>query len=69
MIPIIGLMIAGYIVLRCFEMLAAPDQHWAGPGWAGFVRVLAVITMLGTVVLAADLILSGSSIPGGLPTP
>jgi len=59
MIPTIGTMLAGYIVTRMFDL--ALTQPGEAP--SKFVRILAVLTIVWTLLCALDLVISGSSVP------
>ena len=55
MIQIIGLMVAGYVVLRCLEIWAVGAGHWNTPRLGFLVRIWAGITCLGTIILTVSL--------------
>ena len=55
MIPTIGLIVAGYVVLRCFEIWTVNPDHWLSPRMGAFMKIWAGITCLGTIILAASL--------------
>ena len=63
MIPEIGLIISGYVILRCLEMIARPATHWSSAGWRVAVCVLAGLAIVGTLVLSVDLILGSPTTP------
>lgn len=66
MIPMIGLMIAGYIVLRCLEITTVHSSHWDTPGSGKLMRIWAGLTLLGTLFLALALLSSSQSLPSRL---
>lgn len=69
MIPTIGLMIGGYIILRCLEMLAVRDEHWSGKAWGAGMRIMGMLTLAATSYLAAELVRSGSDLANKLTIP
>lgn len=62
MIPAIGFMIAAYIITRMVASLTRPDVNIVA-------KVLAVVTILITIVSVIDLISAGSSVRGSMPFP
>ncbi len=66
MITDIGVMVAGYIIFRCIEIMCRADSTFGSRGQKTAVCVVGLIGILATGVLAADLIL-GSSSSGGTP--
>jgi hypothetical protein len=69
MIPLTGLMIAGYIVLRCLEMIAVRDDHWSTRIWGSVMRIAAILTLLATAFVAVALLQSGAGVGSRFPTP
>jgi uncharacterized membrane protein len=69
MIPTLGLMIAGYIVLRCLEMVTVRDDHWSTKFLGIVMRILAMLTLVGTVYFASELVRSGADVGSRFPTP
>ncbi len=55
MIPTIGVMIAAYIVLRCFEMMLRSEDYWNSNGGRLFVVLLAACVIGTTVLSVVDL--------------
>jgi len=60
MIPNIGLMIAGYIILRCIETLCRHPSHFTSTGAQTFVQAMAILVILVTGFLTLDLMLGSS---------
>jgi hypothetical protein len=62
MIISIGLMIAGYIVLRCVEIFCMSGARYRNGATHGVTIFFAVITLIGVLVIAADLVSSAQHI-------
>lgn len=56
MIQTIGLMVAGYVILRCLEIWAVNAGHWNAPRLGFYMKIWAGITCLGTVFLSMSLV-------------
>ena len=63
--PLIGLIVAGYVVLRCFEIWAVNPNHWNSPKLGYFVKFWAGLTCLGTTFLAFSLFDGTDSVIAG----
>jgi hypothetical protein len=68
MIQTIGLLFAGYVVLRCLEIWAVEPGHWNTPRLGSFMKVWAGITCLGTIALSLSLFYSPNAIMGSAQT-
>ena len=66
MIPTIGIMIGGYIVLRCVDIFCRPLSAFSSRAGRTVMILLAVLVILVTMVSMLDLMSSGSSVPRGL---
>ena len=67
MIPTIGIMIGGYIILRCVDILCRPAASFSSKAGQNWMIALAVIVMLATFLEISDLMFSGSpNVPRGL---
>ncbi len=64
MIQIIGLMVAGYVVLRCLEIWTMNADHWHTARLRTFIRIWAGITCLGTIALTASLFIGTENLLG-----
>lgn len=62
MIPTIGLMIAGYIIFRCVEIMCRPQSAFASAGLKALVLILGAFGILATGLLALNLVLADSSV-------
>lgn len=56
MIPNIGIMIGGYIIFRCVEIMCRADVSFGSRGQKHLVMVMGVIGILVTGFLMVDLI-------------
>lgn len=63
MIPIIGIMIGGYIVLRAVEIFCRNEASFSSPGARTAVLVLSVLVIGATVLEVIALMQAGDSIP------
>jgi len=59
MIPTVGLMIGGYIILRCVEISCRPKAAFASAGARGVVIALAVLSILATGFCMLGLVFGG----------
>jgi formate-dependent nitrite reductase membrane component NrfD len=59
MIPEIGLMIGMYIVTRMLSFITRKDQRVE----SSLVKVFAFITIVGSIIIIADLLVAGSKQP------
>ena len=66
MIPTIGIMVGGYIILRCVDVLCRPDNSFSSRSGMLTVQILAVVVIMATLLEIAALLLSGESIPRAL---
>jgi large-conductance mechanosensitive channel len=57
MVPIIGLMIGSYIIVRMFSFALRSGERKE----SGFVQVISVLNILFTFILMAALVFSGAS--------
>ncbi len=64
--PLIGLIVAGYVVLRCIEVWAVNPNHWSSPRFGYFIKFWAGFTCLGTIFLALSLFDGTDSLIAGL---
>jgi hypothetical protein len=62
MITSIGLMIAGYIVLRCVEIFCMDGGRYRNGTAHGVTIFLAALTLIGVLAIAADLVSRSQSI-------
>ena len=61
MIPTIGIMIGGYIILRCVDIFSRPLSAFKSQSAQTFMLVFAIVIILATMVEMADLAFSGAS--------
>ena len=67
MIPEIGLMIAGYIVFRCVEIMCRPVTAFGSRGLHNLVYIIGWVCLVATGFLAANLMLESSATVGTAP--
>jgi hypothetical protein len=60
MIPSIGIMIAGYIFARLFEICCKPESSFSCTAARGFVLLFSILGMIGAIITALNLFLSPS---------
>lgn len=67
MIPTIGAMIGGYIILRCVELACRAESHFSGKNARSGVQALAMLTGAITFFITAYLVIGEAGNPfGGL---
>ncbi len=66
MVQIIGLMVAGYVVLRCLEIWTMDAGHWNTPRLRTFIVIWAGITCFGTIALTVSLFSGTDTLVGWL---
>ncbi len=66
MLPIMCLLLAGYVVLRCLEIWSVDLSHWSSPAIGTFIRIWAGMTCLGTIVLAVSVLRSAETVRGDI---
>lgn len=66
MLPIMCLLFAGYVVLRCLEIWSVDMAHWSTPTIGAFMRIWAGMTCLGTIVLAVSVFSYAETLRGDL---
>jgi hypothetical protein len=66
MIPIIGIMIGGYIILRCFDILSRAESSFSSSGARTRMLILAVLVIGATVLEIVSLMQSSQSVPRGM---
>lgn len=62
MIPDIGVLIGGYVILRCVEILSRPETAFSSKVAKSVTSIFAMLTVVSTVVIIYDLVMSGSSL-------
>ena len=55
MVSTIGLIVAGFVVLRCLEIWSVHSSHWSSTRTGRFMRAWATLTCAGTIFLAMSL--------------
>jgi hypothetical protein len=63
MIPDIGVMMGAYITMRCIEVLCKPADAFSSKIARSVANILAMLTVVVTVVVVADLVNRGASFP------
>lgn len=63
MIPTIGIMIGGYIILRCIDILSRSESSFSSAGARTRMMILAVLVAGATVLEIVALMQSSDSIP------
>ena len=67
MIPEIGLMVAGYIIFRCVEVMCRPATAFGSRGQQILVCIIGWVGIVATSFLAANLLLESSATVGTAP--
>ena len=67
MIPEIGLMLAGYIVFRCVEVMCRPVTAFGSRGLHNLVYIIGWVVIVATGFLAANVLLESSATVGTAP--
>ena len=63
MIPTIGVMIGGYIIMRCFDVLGRPKAGFSSESWRNWMLFTAVVVMIATALESLFLMLTSGRTP------
>ena len=55
MVFTVGLIVAGFVVLRCLEIWSVHPNHWSSARAGRYIRAWATLTCAGTILLAMGL--------------